>query len=308
MGTNTDATDNCTRGGTTVAAGASQTFCIPIISSVFGTFVSKLLPLGAISNDLRLEVLLASVQNAVVGTGAVTGANPAINYQVTEAVLQLSMLELDGDAQRMIDASVGGNYYISTECYRNYSTVLAAGSTTDSVLIPARFSSVKSILAIYRPAANVNNADATRFAQTSRVNPYSGAGASLQFQIGSAVVPANPIKTSAELYVEAVKAFHNFGHTTQASCIEADTWAARIEPGSPTPTNIGTFFVGYNTESIANRSDVLNTGISTLNQNVFMQSTYTTAVVGLPVQTRLDMFVHFDGVLAIENGIVSMKF
>jgi len=305
MGTNVEVSDNCSRGGITVANAGSTTFCIPLISSVFGSFVSKLLPLGAVSNDLRLEIVLASAVNAVVGAGAV-------NYQVTSAQLQLSILELDSDAQRMVDASTGGNYYISTECYRNYSTSLASGSKGDNVLIPARFSSVKSVLAIYRPQGNIGASDGTKYAQTSRINPYAGAGSSLQFQIGSSTVPATPITSAAELYTEAVKAFHNFGNTSQSSCIDNSTWAVKTEASTPDANNTGTFYVGYNTESIANRSDVLNTGISTLNQNIFMQSRYTTDYggndSGLPSATRLDMFVHFDGVLAIENGIVTMKF
>jgi hypothetical protein len=54
---------------------------------------------------------------------------------------------------------------------------------------------------------------------------------------------------------------------------------------------------------VSGKSELLHSGINTLNQNLFLDMTYATA---LPAsQTRFDAFAHADMILQIQDGVIS---
>jgi hypothetical protein len=288
---------------------------VPLLSGVLGNGCSKYLPIGAIANDLRLELVLAPAVEALVSVSATA------NYQVLEAVLILDVLELGDEAQGMIDQMTGGNYVISAETYRNAQTVLANGSTQDSVLLPFRFSSIKSLLWAFRPVAAQNTL--FQAALNSRFNPFDsatqGTSCSVQLRAGALYIPNAPIRYSAELFTELQKAYHRFGSQSQGSSMTWSTWsitapAAAITVGSgltadfntnyPTYVqSMGSAFFALNLDSVSGKSELLHSGINTLNQNLFLDMTYATA---LPAgQTRFDAFAHTDMILQIQDGVIS---
>jgi hypothetical protein len=308
-------TINFTRGGVQVNQGASAVVNLPLLSGVLGNGCSKYLPIGAIANDLRLELVLAPAVEALLSTSTTA------NYAILEAVLILDILELGDEAQGMIDQMTGGNYVISAETYRNAQTVLAASSSQDSVLLPFRFSSIKSLLWAFRPVS----AQSTLFqaALNSRFNPFDsatqGTTCSVQLRAGALYIPNAPIRYSAELFTELQKAYHRFGSQSQGSSMTWSTWSraaplAAFAAGAGTGAaldsvygayvqGIGSAFFALNLDSVSGKSELLHSGINTLNQNLFLDMTYATA---LPAsQTRFDAFAHADMILQIQDGVIS---
>ena len=304
---------NFSRGGNIVNTAASTVVNLPLLSGVLGNGCSKYLPIGAIANDLRLEVVLAPAAEAIVSTSA------SANYQILEAVLILDVLELGDEAQAMVEQMTGGNYVISAETYRNAQTVLGAASTQDSVLLPFRFSSIKSLLWAFRPTNALNS-----FAQAalnSRFNPFDsatqGATCSVQLRAGPLYIPNAPIKYSTELFTELQKAYHRFGSQSQGSSITWSTWSktapATAMAGATVAlfdanyqnyiNDMGSAFFGLNLDSVSGKSELLHSGINTLNQNLFLDMTYATALPA--TQTRFDAFAHADMIIQIQDGVVS---
>ena len=298
------------RNGIVIPAGTSYNFCIPIVSGILGSQGStKYLPVGAILSDLRMEIQLANAANAVINTSATPAA-----WSITEANLMLSVIELDSEVQNMIDAATGGKYYISSESYKWYSNTIASGSTQDSVLIPARFASVKGLIGSFRPVSNQSNYLAATI--SARTNPFFHASnmCSVQFAIGSALYPNSPIRSSQEVYAEVVKYFHSMGNLYASSSINQSSFniaadaadnasAASNATVATYYTSIGTGCFAINLDNVANRSDVMSSGLNTLTSNIILNMTYGTT----PNEAnRLDVYAHIDMVLAIENGIFSV--
>jgi hypothetical protein len=311
------ATENYTRGGVIIAKDASAVVNVPLISGILGNGCSKYLPIGAIANDLRLEIVLAPAVEALVSVSTTA------NYQVLEAVLILDVLELGDEAQGMIDQMTGGNYVISGETYRNAQTVLQGSSSQDSVLLPFRFSSIKSLLWAFRPVTA--QASVLQAGMNSRFNPFDsatqGTSCSVQLRAGALYIPNAPIKYSAELFTELQKAYHRFGSQSQGSSMTWSTWSRTAPLTSLVPSNagstgtdfdsfypayardIGSAFFGLNLDSVSGKSELLHSGINTLNQNLFLDMTYATALPS--AQTRFDAFAHCDMILQIQDGVIS---
>lgn len=310
LGCGTDAalnTQNVLRGGVTIAANGSAVFCLPLVSGFFGN-LSKYLPVGAIQNDLRVEIGLQNQNNAVINTTA-----SATGWNISEANMILNFVELEGDVQKMIDASTGGTYMISSETWRWFSNTVAGNTSSDSILIPARYSSVKGLIGSFRPSAYQNNF--LYPAQTHRVNPFVGANTQVQFQIGSQLYPNAPIRSSVELFAEVQKYFHALGTTNMSGCISNTNWNVITDPTAlitggnaaaiaQNYTGSGSGIWAINLDQIQNRSDVMNAGLSTLNQNIMAQFTYGTQY---GTQMRLDSYAHLDMIIVIEGGVLTIR-
>lgn len=314
-GTNTDNaanTANILRSGVTIAAGTSQNFTLPLVSGILGAQgSSKYLPIGAINSDLRIELVLHANASAVVNIVAAPGA-----WSITEANLMLSYIELDSEVQNMIDASTGGNYYISSETWRTYTNNLGNGSTADTILIPARFSSIKGLLHTFRPNSGQNNTLVA--AQTHRYNPFFHAtnACNVQYTIGPSLYPNSPIRSSPEFFAETQRYYHNLSNSNIMGSINSANFNVIADPlalvaGTSTAANVATHFLNsgagtfaINLDQISNRSDVMSSGGNTLNSNVIMNMTYATP---LPSSTRLDTYAHIDMVIVVENGILTVR-
>jgi hypothetical protein len=66
---------------------------------------------------------------------------------------------------------------------------------------------------------------------------------------------------------------------------------------------MGSAFFALNLDSVSGKSELLHSGINTLNQNLFLDMTYATALPA--AQTRFDAFAHADMILQIQDGVIS---
>jgi hypothetical protein len=293
---------NIDKFGQTIAVNAVQDFAVPLaLSGVLGPGLSKYLPVSKIS-DLRLELTLEAIAQAVVcGTVA---APLVANYQIQNPQLVLTYVELDPSMASQIESATHGRYIVSSESWRNYTTILPAARSGDSVLIPARYSSVRTMLHTFRDTTNQTNAGASWL--SARSNPfYSATGvlSSIQYAVGPVLIPQSPIRFgTSEAWMQCQQAFHQLGSVTSASRCNYTNWnQSNYYDGNA--YNMGTFAIAQNFDSFLNKSESLTVGFNTIATPTFLNMTYPAAIASAQ---RMDTFCHFDMVLDISDaGIVA---
>jgi hypothetical protein len=175
-----------------------QDFSIPLaLSGVLGPGCSKYLPISK-ATDLRLEL---TVENAIQ---AVVHATGTPSFTVNNMQLILTYIDIDGSVASQLEQAVGGRYIISSESWRNYTSILPASRSGDSVLIPARYSSLRTLLHVWRDYAD--NSDQTKYWLSARSNPFyssSSVRSQIQYSIGAVLVPQTPVKFVSEMYERA---------------------------------------------------------------------------------------------------------
>ena len=278
------------REGQAIAPSASDYVAIPLLSGVVGVLMDKYLPTGDMSGgDIRLEITLASAADGMIATDAA-----AVDWQVHDVNLQLQYVELNSEAARMISAQNAGGYVISSESYANFANTLPSGVSNANVLIPARFSSLKTLFTVFRKQANIGTANAKSISE--RYNPFgNGSSRSAYFSIGGKNIPSTPITTDTEAFAELAKATHSFGAVNANTLIKYSTYKATD----------GTFLLGQDLEVQSHKSRVSEQGINTLSTNTHLITQFTSSLADA---LRVDTFAHYDFVLLIQGGVAQVRF
>ena len=225
LGTGYVADANYSKYGKLIAKSGTGEFSLPLAcSGVLGSGCSKYLPIAKV-NDLRLELTIENAVQAVV-QAANTYIQPRSALLLHSSCLRTSRLRLAPDMAQQLEVATGGRYMVSTESWRNYQTILPATRTGDSVLIPARYSSLRTLLHTFRD--NANNSDQSKWWLSARTNPFyssTGATCSLQYQMGNNLVPMSPVKGGvAETWLNTQQAFHNLGSISPGSRCSINNW------------------------------------------------------------------------------------
>ena len=247
-----------TQSGATV----TYTFCIPIMSGVVGTLMPKYLPVGALANDLRIELGIANFGQAFktvasydtetdgenfIGTGpgdiSLAAANMESTHKFTikNCELQLEYIEVASDVQQAIEAATGGQYVTSFDSFYHYETTLPQGSAGGTQMIGAKFSSIKTILTTFRDQFGQNRPSYASI--TSRVNPFSTQsnrlgvgrahlgfgskyrdGTGWQYQIGATQYPSKPVTSNEESWMECVKSQHAVAAQSRTGLFGNGSW------------------------------------------------------------------------------------
>jgi len=133
-----------------------------------------------------------------------------VNYRLEEIAFHACMVEVSAQAQAMLDQATGGQYVIPSSSYRQFSHSLQASQTNNEFPVPARFTSVKSLLGCQRPTDSLNRPD--RFSLSSRVKNNM---TRLQYRVGSLLVPQEPIRMEN---IDKDACFINSGKAPEAFC------------------------------------------------------------------------------------------
>ena len=138
-----------------------------------------------------------------------------VNYRLEDIAFHANIVEISAQAQAMLDQATGGQYIIPSCSYRNFTHSLMAGQTNSEFPVPARFTSVKSMIACQRPSASLNRPD--RFSLTCRIKNFMSR---IQYRVGSLMVPQEPIRMEniddEHGYVNGGKAPEAFCHLLEA--------------------------------------------------------------------------------------------
>ena len=269
-GTSSSST-NIVRAGTTVAKNGVLNVTIPLIGTIFdSTGGDKMIPVGAM-NDASLVFYMASNKNAVQAGTAPTTSWVLKNFRVVATYVQI-----DENAQRMIDQETGGVYRWSTTLWRGFNYTTPTTSAGDSVIVPFKCSSAKTLFSIWRLTAG-NESYASNF-QSARQNPFTSLASSntssFFVQVGAQCFPPIPIRNASEHFLEYQKAWHAMS-VPQAF----DTNFAPGEYDMSTGVTNGSFVTGVNLETFTGKSGVSHSGLNvTGGTTMIINSTYETTI------------------------------
>jgi len=206
-------------------------FCLPLISGVIGTLACRLIPICQLNSDILVNIYTASNETAiccgatpshidshVVGTPArkaISTTDFPRSYRLENVELNCAIVEISSSAQEAIDSMTGGIYTIPSTSYRHYATSLQGGSTHHEFMIPARFTSLKSLIGCMRPTAVVDGGGEStqNFTLTNRIKNWM---TSLQYRVGSVLVPQEPISME-NVYFSTFGAEQSFANNGSAS-------------------------------------------------------------------------------------------
>ena len=304
------------------------TFTLPILSGVIGVNASKMLPLGNLASPIRCEFTWANNDDAIYYGSSGAGAT----WQIVNAELDLCFVEITDPVFEHL-SQPGVPEYISTTSYRQTSSNLPSATSGEyTTLLPFRFSSLTALYARFRNNVSaVQGANATAcYRKGSSINPNFGF---YNFRVGSSVYPNKPVYLSNgslvgsynEGYAELLKSFHALSASTGNSALLYNNYnvGATITQGvygaylpvnkttGAVDTHNNAFSIGLELQSFSNRNDVILSGLSTMNSQVFFSGTVISGQTCGGTNNynyTADFFAQFDMILCIQDGIMSAKF
>ena len=212
-------------------------------------------------------------------------------------------MDFDSATMSALIAQGGGMLKQHMTSVNNYQSTIAA-STANSVLIPARFSSVKALLVAFRLSANLSS-PASENVCGDRILPQI---ANYFFQVDGANVPSVPVliaDSASSVYAgealgEAIKVF-GASNSTQFNAVFSE---ANYEDLAGT-SGTGSFFIGLNFESQDSASSALISGRDLNSSNVYLNLThYASASASV-----CDAFALYDQVITYNmmDGSISQS-
>lgn len=276
----------------------SVDFAINLISLVGALAGGKYLPLHfAQSAPLRVEIVLQSAINNCAAVDANFPTAPTFsNVEYVAEFLQLSSGAIDAIAQR-----AGGSLQMVVPDWRNYVySAQAAASTTITMPVAAKFSSLKSIVVSQR--------------QTTGANTYYPCAhiknglAQWTMRIGSEVLPSTAPTTDPEFFSEAAKCFGSLADMNYQPSIDINSFsqanyqAATADATALATTESGAFLIGLDCETYQNvdKSSIF-AGMDTTTSDIFVTMQYAASGVTTATLTY-NAFACFDNVIVFENG------
>lgn len=294
----------------TLAAGTvTDNFAINLISLVGSLAGGKYLPLWEMTSaPLRVELVLnSSILNAycISPSGAVPTNNA---FSLTNVEFIGEFLELPDSAIAAVRAGSSNPLQMVYPDWRayTYSAALSAGSSTSvSMPIPAKFSSLKSIV--------VNSREVSPSGQVERypISSNKLSLASYQFRIGSEVLPSTAPTTDSDFFNEALKCFGSIADLDIQPSIDSDAYSQNRAIAVDTfleqvTSNSGTFLVGIDCENYQNADKgAIFAGMNTNTSDIFYQPTHNAIAA---ITAYYTAFACYDCVLVCENGVAYVRY
>lgn len=267
----------------------------PLYSGLLGVGAEQFCPMV---DGIRIKLTLATSDNALTITTPATAV-----YKLSNISLQLEVMDFDSATMSALIAQGGGSLKQHMTCVNNYQATLQT-STQNSILIPARFSSVKGLLCAFRLSTNLS-APATKNVTGDRILPQI---ANYFFQVDGANVPSVPVLVAdsatsvyaGEALSEVMKVF-GASNSSQFSTVFAE---ANYEDLAGT-SGTGSFILGLNFESQDSAGSALISGRDLNSSNVYLNLTHYAAATASVVDT----FALYDQVITYDmmTGSISQS-
>lgn len=285
---------------TSTADGIPIRCALPLYSGVLGQGAEQFCPMV---DGMRVKLTLAPSLTALVLANETNVTTAATVYKLSNIQLQLEVMDFDSATMSALVAQGGGVLKQHMTCVNNYQATIAA-STANSILIPARFSSVKALLSVFRLSTNISS-PAQENVPGDRILPQIS---QYFFTVDGANVPSVPVVVAdsatnvyaGEALSEVMKVF---GASNSA---QFQTVFDKSQYQSLTGTSLtGSFIIGQNFESQDSAGSALISGRDLNSSNVYLNLThYTTATASV-----CDTFALYDVVVSYNmmDGSVSMS-
>jgi len=287
-----------------------NTFSINLISIVGALCGSKYFPLfNATSSPLRLEIVL---QPSIVNALMIRTDTAPSNYSINNVEFIAEFLEVPDAVIASINANSSSPMQFVVPEYRNFqstATLSETSTTTLSVPVPAKYSSLKSIVA----QTKLSNGAIDRYPTASQnflLSQYT-------WRIGAEVLPSNPVNNVADYFNEALKCFGSIADMNLQPAIDINSYNISTAGSNNTVANYagslnlnsGSFLVGIDCETYQNTDkSAIYAGTNTNNSDIFFQPTFSAQGAGNPTTCYLNFYACFDNVLVFENGVVYSRY
>lgn len=246
---------------------------LPLYSSVLGVLSQQYMPA---MDGIRLRVVFDTIARAVFGA---TGTA----YSITNIRLQMDYVDVEPAVHDQLVREAGGVLKTHAIGVSNYQSTQSKSSLVSSILIPARFSAVKSILMCWRYATNASSSTSTINKLGSRFFPtldyYSWNVGGRQFpptQIQCGISGASNY-TGSEAFMEVAKVFGEL-HSPN---FEVNFTRGQYLGRTDVVTNA--FIAGIDFEEYTGGDKVVS-GLDTNSSNIYFQGVHKRC--GLAVRIR----------------------
>ena len=299
-------------GAADIAIGATiiKSYCLNLITLAGTLLHDRYFPLFACTSaPSRMEIQL--VNNALIPLNCHTVLDVTSPLTLTNVEYVAQFMELSDNAMSIINSSLGGNpLQFTFNDYRNYAynyALPAAAAVSLSMPIPAKFSSLKSILVAIRDAANIGAA--TKYGYSS--NRFGLL--SYYFRIGSVIYPPKQPDSVPEFFSEVLKAIGsmsdlNYNPSIELASYSQDVPAANDEVAANVGTiHSGSFYIGIDLENyVASDKTQIFAGHNSNTDDIYFVPIMNAAAA--VASARFDAYAMFDSVLVLENGTCYVKF
>ena len=309
--------DDTIRKGAALAVSSRLTVCMPLLSAVYGLGADKMLPIGLLGDDIRIEITFESQASGLVA------ASGTPTWTVTNMELELCIVELSDVGMSMVNSVTPFNQpiYLHGNSWRHYTSSLPASAGSFSTLVPARFASLKTLLLCPRCNTTINLA--TAYSTSSRANPNIS---QYWWRVGPYLIPNKPVTLIssqvggfAEGYMEIIRSLHGLSHADVGNSIAFDQFnvidgtavatvgnGGLLQAGHTLTTSArNAFAIAQELELWSQRADVLISGMNTLASQVFFECNLDSAPTAV---YTLDFYANFDIIFVLENGLLSARY
>ena len=311
------------------AGGVTLRVCIPLYSSTLGTMAQQHLP-AADGIRLRLAFQPSEIplvlRSAATITSATAGASIPwdIRYNVSNMALQMDYLDVVPEVYMQLVNEAGGVLRQHGTAVANFGTTISANSTFASLLIPARYSSLKSYMSCFRLSAGTTSIYANSCGD--RIYPALN---DYVYRIDGKNYPSVPVRcgsagvaTCGESMMEVIKCFHAL-HSAQFDLVFnfGDYGLKTITSGAgsaaipyPTPADAtaggnlgnlcGSFVIGLDFEQDSAGKAVIS-GLDTNSSNTYLDLNTS----GIAPNVVADTFALYDLIVeySVSDGVVSFS-
>lgn len=288
--------------GATTVDGPVVRCALPLHSAVLGTGAQNFCPLV---DGIRLRMTMATTAVGMLFGNTTSYTAGSTVYKLSNIALQLEVMDLDAGTYSALLNQAGGVLKQHCVAVNNFQATIAAASSSNSILIPARYSSVKALINTFRLSANLATPDAENVCGDRAFPQIS----SYFYTVDGMNVPSVPIRvaTSAsfiypgEVMSEIMKVFAA-SNMNAFDCVFNATQFVEATGTAGT----GSFFLATNFENDSAAGQALISGRDLNSSNVYLNLTqYGTASVACVVDT----FALYDVVLSynMADGSVTMS-
>lgn len=279
------------RSGAQVASGGERTFVCELPSMILNQH--KHIPTYALTGGLRLEITLASNLNGGVWTSADT--SPGWEIKNFQANLQYS--NVSAEAHRLIAGENGANIEQSLSLWETFHDMtIQDGSTGYSALIPCRKNSIKTICSTFKQASAPGQDDDCLSRFNLGVTSYN-------YVVNGKNAPVVPVTGNttngrAQMAMELARAFHKVSGVKKGRISGLNYQVADNRKQNCT------FAIAVDLEGTPNKSNSSFSGVNTVSSPPQLQASFTDP--GGSVETI--HHVHYDAVMSISNGMMSIAY
>jgi hypothetical protein len=292
-----------------------STYCLPLLSGLLGIGSSgKMVPIYAINDVLRLEILLENQTQAFAQVGGVTTV-----YSVLNAELQLTYIELSDEGMALVNSTAppSSPIFIVGNSFRHYVQTIKSGTTgIYSCLVPSKLASLKALHILPRRNTEINSASS--YSLSSRVNPYFDY---IVLKVSGTQIPQKPIylqNTSttggfAEGMIEIDKCFGSLISTDKANLLFTTNYNVAVAANTSTgvfalstgnSSYVNAFAIAVDLELFSSKDTVIN-GLNCLAESMYFEANISTDP---GADFTLDFFASFDNLFICDStGYMSSR-